>query len=62
MKNYQNKVNLFKWTKKKNSKFSKDLVQGTVGSVPKNWKCTVPTACESFQSGNQTWRMEGGLL
>ena len=30
--------------------------------TPSYWKCTVPTACESFQSGIQTWRMEGGLL
>ena len=35
MKNYQNKVNLFKWTKKKILKFFKDLVQGTVGICSK---------------------------
>jgi len=29
---------------------------------PSNWKHSVATACESFQSGIQTWRKEGGLL
>ena len=27
-----------------------------------NWKHFVATVCESFQSGNQTWRMEDSLL
>ena len=27
-----------------------------------NWKSFVATVCESFQSGNQTWRTEDGLL
>jgi hypothetical protein len=41
------------------SNFNSDCIKV---KLIKNWKRFVATVCESFQSSNQTWRMEDNLL